>query len=254
MIDTRLQLHWAVQLLARFGDAHIPARADFGHSALTWDPVRRWLRTEEDDRGQRLAFDPVAFTYHLSTAGEPLFELRGATLNEALTWLSSYPGAGVGLEIGEPDIPPHAVSSGGRFDPNVEDLRSLADLFHRAHRTLIAVRQAHPHASPVRCWPHHLDIAVLIPLDGPDSDPEKARSVGVGMTPGDATFTEPYWYVTPWPYPAVSELPPLPSGGTWHTDGWIGAVLDGDAGAAGDEALTRFLAVGIEACKVLAGA
>ncbi len=46
------------------------------------------------------------------------------------------------------------------------------------------------------------------------------------MSPGDGSYAEPYWYVTPWPYPAAERLPELDTG-RWHTDGWVGAVLTG---------------------------
>lgn len=257
MIDARIQLHWAVQLLARFGDAHVPARPDFSHSALTWDLERRRFQSEADPGGRRLGFDPVTFSYQLVTSAaehDRSFALLGATLEEAVTWLSSLPGESAPLEIGDPDIPSHAVGDGARFDPDRADLESLTSWFHGAHQALGSVRKARPNASPVRCWPHHLDIAVLIPLDGPDADPEEARSVGAGMTPGDGTYSEPYWYVTPWPYPAAPALPPLPHGATWHTDGWIGAVLRGEeAVAASEEDVARYLGVAIEACEALAG-
>lgn len=256
LVDARLQLHWAVQVLARFGDAHVPARPDFSHSALTWDPEGRRFRTEVDPGGRRLEFDPVGFSYRLSVGGteEASFALTGATLDGALRWLASLPGESGRLEIGEPDVVSHSVADGGRFDPDAADLEALADWFHQAHQALSAVRLARPAASPVRCWPHHLDIAVLISLDGADADPETARSVGAGMTPGDGTYPEPYWYVTPWPYPGAPELPELPSGATWHTDGWVGAVLRGeDTVTAGDEGLARYLVVAIDACEALAG-
>jgi len=74
-------------------------------------------------------------------------------------------------------------------------------------------------SAQVRCWPHHFDIATQIEVG--------EHSVGVGLSPGDATFEEPYFYVTPWPYPHASRLPDL-SIGSWHTDGWVGAVLGAD--------------------------
>jgi hypothetical protein len=78
----------------------------------------------------------------------------------------------------------------------------------------------------VRCWPHHFDVATLLTLD--DAPGESARSIGIGMSPGDASYDEPYFYVTPWPYPsAKTELPQLEGGGIWHTHGWTGAVLRG---------------------------
>ena len=84
-----------------------------------------------------------------------------------------------------------------------------------------------PAASPVRCWPHHFDVGSLIALDA-DAEPEEARSIGVGFSPGDGSYDQPYFYVTPWPYPDTAALPTLEAGAEWHTGGWTGAVLTAD--------------------------
>ena len=44
------------------------------------------------------------------------------------------------------------------------------------------------------------------------------------MSPGDASYTEPYFYVTVWPYPEKEKLAELPIG-KWHTEGFVGAIL-----------------------------
>jgi hypothetical protein len=260
-IDARIQLHWAAQLLARFGDAHVEARPDYSHSALTWNPESRRFRTEPDPSGRRLELDIAGVTYLLSGPGyaSAEFSLRGHTLPEAFDWLESQPGEQGRLLLGEPDVPAHPVSTGAAFDPDPGQAAELAGRFHDAHMALTELRTVNPTASPVRCWPHHFDIAVLIPLDSPDvePDPEKARSVGAGMTPGDTTYSDPYWYVTPWPYPEspdLSALPELPSGANWHTEGWIGAVLIGDAVVrAGADGVTRYLNSAVDACAAMAG-
>ena len=54
---------------------------------------------------------------------------------------------------------------------------------------------------------------------------EEARSIGVGFSPGDGSYDQPYFYVTPWPYPDTEDLPPLAVGAHWHRTGWTGAVL-----------------------------
>ena len=72
-------------------------------------------------------------------------------------------------------------------------------------------------------WPHHFDIATLIEL--PKTPSGKTPTIGVGLSPGDESYHEPYWYVGPNPRPDVSNAPNLGGGGRWHTAGWIGAAL-----------------------------
>jgi hypothetical protein len=73
----------------------------------------------------------------------------------------------------------------------------------------------------VRCWPHHYDIATLFALD--DGDPETARSVGIGLSPGDSAYAEPYLYCNPWPVPDGA-LPTAPGPLRWHTEGFTSLV------------------------------
>jgi len=93
-------------------------------------------------------------------------------------------------------------------------MRRLGDPWRALGHILTALRV---HAS-------HFELAPLVTLRAAD-DMEQMRSVGLGMTPGDASYGEPYFYVTPWPYPASPELPPLGGDGTWHVQSWTGAVL-----------------------------
>jgi len=50
-------------------------------------------------------------------------------------------------------------------------------------------------------------------------------TIGVGLSPGDASYNEPYWYVSPSPYPDTTSLPALDGNGFWHSQHWVGAVL-----------------------------
>ena len=162
---------------------------------------------------------------------------------------------------GPEGLPAHAVAAGARFDDaDDEAFAELGRLFANADRALAAWAGTVAGASAVRCWPHHFDIATLAPAgplatapppeladmmpevpEVPESpqqprdqeaaqeaagaDPEARCTLGVGLVPGDESRPEPYFYVTPWPYPEDPELTPLAAGGTWHTAGWLGAVL-----------------------------
>ena len=49
------------------------------------------------------------------------------------------------------------------------------------------------------------------------------------MSPGDDSYDEPYFYVTPWPAPTDITLASLAGGGRWHIEDWTGAVLTANA-------------------------
>ena len=96
--------------------------------------------------------------------------------------------------------------------------------------------------SPVRCRPHHFDIATYVSLE--EGDAENARGVGVGMSPGDESYGQPYFYVNPWPKLGVDRLPELRFPGHWHTEGFVGAIATAERTLElGDtrKGLTRFL-------------
>ena len=81
-----------------------------------------------------------------------------------------------------------------------------------------------PNSSPVRCWPQRLDLRTRITVasaDGPRSD----LAILVGMSPGDTTFPEPYWYVAPTTMVSSVTVPALSHGAEWHVGEWTGAVL-----------------------------
>ena len=77
-------------------------------------------------------------------------------------------------------------------------------------------------ASPVCCWPHHFDLAILTTL--PKRAAEATGYVGVGLSPGDEYYDEPYFYVSVYPKPDPSTLPTLPMFGHWHTHEFMAAV------------------------------
>ena len=102
-------------------------------------------------------------------------------------------------------------------------------------------------------------MATLITLEtGPDGS--ALRSVGVGLSPGDHFYAEPYWYVSPWPHPERSpaRLPELPAGGHWHGEGFTAAILTGTqlltggTDASQRERLQRFLDAAIAHSHALA--
>src|SRR5260221_14637552 len=58
---------------------------------------------------------------------------------------------------------------------------------------------------------------------------QSARSIGIGVSPGDEFYDQPYVYISPSPQLNTAQLPDLPAPGHWHTQGFVGAVVTGEA-------------------------
>ena len=265
LVDSRIQLHWAAQLAAFVGNRFVEVRADDSHSNLGWDESSGALLSHPATRGgfrSGLRFADLSLLLIVGGKEAANLPLDGKTLEEALSWIAAATAEHAGATSAEPlalrdyDMPVHPVMQGAAFDASDEAERGeLARWYAAADRAIRVVAAENVGASSVRCWPHHFDLASLIVLD-PERPAEEARSIGVGMSPGDGSYAVPYWYVNPWPHPTPDALPTLPSG-SWHTEGWVGAVLTGpEVAAAGDQEalISGFHRAAVEACRAALGA
>lgn len=268
LTGTRLQLHWASHALASFGESFVPHRDDYRHRAMMWSPglhaLVSWGRSLS---GHGLRLDPAAFRLALMDVdGVPTaaLDISGQTLAQVFDWLrDSLPSVGLeadALRVLPTDrLPPAEPGAGAPFHGGNPAARAeLGRWFANAAEALSDVCDRNPGASPVLTWPHHFDMATLI-TTREHPDPEQASSVGVGFAPGDDAYPEPYFYVTAWPSPSVSDLPPLSGSGRWHTDGWVGAVLLGGelvdlgGGVEQERAARAFLSAALEAARRVLG-
>lgn len=253
----RLELHHAAQVVSAIGITHLPHQPDDSHTNLEWIPALEAFggNLVEGKRSFRGALRPGDFTLMLlDEAGhrERELPLSGKTLDEGYVWMAEA----IASETGRPmqplerpayELPGHAVAGGSRFSMPMENFQEIGRWYGNAASLLISLMAEFSEASPVRCWPHHFDIAILLTLGG-------GKTVGLGLSPGDASYDEPYWYVTPYPYPKNPELPPLPEKGRWHTEGFFAAVLTASDLLAGDPATQRerserFLRAAEAACR-----
>lgn len=263
LVEARLALHWASQVVASFGFSVLRAVDDFSHTALRWHSAHGTLVTgTEPDSGIHAALDVAGFALALWRDDERVahFPLRGRTLEEAYAWIEGAMKE-AGIELGAlqrpghlGDLPDHPVAQGASFEePAVAHGKELAAWLAVADATLQWFRGTQPEAGAILLWPHHFDMATLHVLEG---EGESMRSVGVGVSLGDGSYAQPYVYVNPWPAPQGAALAELPAGGQWHTEGWMGAVLRADrlieidGGEARADGLTRFIraahAAGVE--------
>jgi hypothetical protein len=261
LVDARETAHHAAQLLALVGASYIPARPDDSHTSMTWLDGASALATEIVDAarpfraGLRLA-DLTLLFLDASGREAAVFPLPERTRNEAIAWLRARIGdagrdpAGMHTAL-HFSIAAHPTDFGAPFVRRTDgSLQELALWYADAHIVLETRRVQVPGAAEVRCWPHHFDIATLISRSsGP------FQTIGIGMSPGDASFGEPYFYVGPSPRPTrdVAAL----TVGHWHTTDWWGAVLTASeivAQTSGPEQLAlvnRFIDGALEALRSL---
>ncbi|HZL19172.1 MAG TPA: hypothetical protein VFG23_15660, partial [Polyangia bacterium] len=222
LAGARLTTHWAVQIVSAAGWTLAPPSPDDSQGGLEWSSAENALVGLEILRagrraraGLRVADLTLIVIEQVGQVGpkESGAQLRaeltlpGKTLDEGVAWLAaalaqSLAGTVPHLERPRHELPPSPIGQGAPFDgPEPAALGELASWYSSADRVLRAIAATTPGASAVRCWPHHFDLATLIQLDAPDAPKEIARSIGVGLSPGDAGIPEPYWYVIPRPYP-----------------------------------------------------
>lgn len=257
--DARLHFHHAAQIVSAVGVTYLPAAADDSHTNMEWTHAGLAGHVVPGTRPFRATIRPSGLTLGLLDESLGVLEetsLFGRTLDEGYAWMAKA----IARRTAEPSrplmrptyaLPDHATYRGEPFrKESAPALDELARWYGNACGLLERLMAVLAGSSPVRTWPHHFDIAMLVMLDG-------SKSIGVGLSPGDGTFMEPYWYVSPYPYPVDPTLPALPSRGRWHREGFFAAVLRGcdlvgGGPTEGQEARSRaFLEAAIEACRTM---
>ena len=233
--DTRIQVHYAVQLLAAAAVAWAEPQEDSSHKSFVFDPESSsFLGHFSESAGLRVALAvPQLELRLLDKQGKHLeaLPLEGTTSTKALDWLRKRVRARwkdapqIKPHVYDHDFPEHAVGKGAPFKTKREHRIEIARHFGNATRELKRIRAAHPETSPAVIWPHHFDIATLITV-GKTSD-GKPQRIGVGLSPGDFVYPEPYWYVSPSPAPAGGKgrKPAAGPAGHWRQKPWYGAAL-----------------------------
>ena len=236
----RAQAHRASQLLTLAARANLTPVTDDSHTNLGWDQdTKQFLSWPLPEGGGdivvALTLQPLRLELLNGSESLAALDLAGRSYDAALTWLDDIL-VGNGLQsassAGLPyDLPPE-VEAVATFEPQTiaTELGVLATWFDLADRVLTqfagTIADLSPGPGPVRTWPHHFDIATYVQLE--TGDFEAARGIGVGMSPGDESYGQPYFYINPWPHLDAFDLPEAPAPGHWHTAGFVGAIATGD--------------------------
>ena len=228
--DARIQAHFAAQWLARAARAYIPARPDDDHTNLGWDDALGGFVTHALPDGARLGLKLADLTLvileHAGADPSNALPLDGCGDGQARAWLGRQ-WAERGLDPEALDAPPPyempVRGSGAVYTAAelAEFLGALAVWYSNANAVLGARRRdiigRIPGVPPVRCWPHHFDLDTLVTV-------APGRTMGVGFSPGDDFYDEPYFYISLYPAPDVASLPCLPAIGHWHARPFTAAI------------------------------
>jgi len=235
ILKARIQLHQALQLLASTAISYFEKKEDDSHTNTEWLNNSNGLATHAfgPEKNLRLALDFAGLKYVLYDGNSTdTFALDGMTEQKAILWYKNQlQQKGLDNSVFTTDrhyeIPANPQADGAPYVLfKNEAFKKLAAYFRQAHDVMLRITKGNKNASPIRCWPHHFDIATLITLET-NEDPQKIKSVGVGLSPGDDSYDQPYYYVSPWPHPDESKLQDndLPADGFWHSNGFTSAVL-----------------------------
>ena len=261
LVEPRLQLHWALQAVMAFADSALEALPDDSQSNLEWrDDFEALVGRRRPDglaAGLRIP-DMTLLVFDGSGAIAEGVSFERRTLDGALAWLEETVEALTGARPEQPirirdyEMPAHPVADGAVFE--IEDPAAYAEIGLWFANGNLVLQRLEPRGAgwgELRCWPHHFDLGTVTTLSAP------SKSIGTGFSPGDHWYPKPYFYVNPYGLENLPEdLPPLASGGRWHTDGWLGAVLTATSILDGpDESQERraagFLAEAIRAAEKL---
>lgn len=234
MSAARKQLHQAVQQVSAVGRRYLPKAKDDKHANMVWVPqFQRLAGNWVDGKTKfRASVDLANLTIHVvddevKTVGE--YDLKGKTRSQSMVWLEEQLRV-LGMDTARftlnlpYELPDYPAARGKAFEyKDATAFHEMAKYFHNADYILRPLKREFPQTTDVRCWPHHFDIATLIILND-TNDPETTTSIGVGMSPGDQYYDQPYFYLTSWPHASKDKLEPL-SFGAWHEKDWLGAVL-----------------------------
>lgn len=233
--ETKDQFHQATQSVAAVGRHFLEDSVEDENAVLTWNVktnrlVGKWIPIEEGQVRAGISFDKALVSLEKENSGIiDSMEIHAKTFPQLMLWFEEQTG-----KLGLPtenfsanlpyEIPIYPTQKNQAFDLSAEDLNvAFSALYQNSFHLLTRLKESFEGSSEVTLWPHHFDQAISIKLKD-SGNPETSSYLGIGLSPGDEGYSEPYFYVNSWPYIEEETLDDIPFG-KWHTENWIGAVL-----------------------------
>jgi len=257
---TRLQLHHAVQISGMFGRTYSPVDPGDAFGNLGWLTQEQGMGSHQVWEGTNslvLRFSDLTLLWLDREQTVEEYSLMNSSLRQGIQWVNQRatnhqkPSLQVDLPYEVDDYQDDFTFSS--FDTSIGN--HFAQLFSNTQQLLQQIATQYTPTEPIRCWPHHFDLATRLILKA-HPDPELESSIGLGFSPGDHAIPQPYFYVNCWPYPQLNaqQLPDLGAHGRWNLEGWVGTTLAYDTFAGKEDQqsiVTEYLTRSIESLRAL---
>ncbi len=234
LTTARFMTHKSVQSVSMAARVNLAAKDDDSHANLGWHRGFNGFLSHpigKGDKSVEVALIPGLFELAVYRGADRLacMALQGVAVRDADAWLDAEleklalkPVSGQSPSY---EMPPEtdAIETYST-DGQAETFAALSAWFSLSAAILseFAGRNSDLSPGPVRCWAHHYDLATEVNFDGAGA--EQSTTVGVGFSPGDEHYGEPYFYISPWSEIDTKDLPAPPVTGHWHTDEFVGIV------------------------------
>ncbi len=231
----REQLHQAVQSVAAVGRHFLEPSKEDENAVLQWIPnpkrlAGKWIDTPKGKIRPSISFsEGRIFLIDEQIKVIDSFEIHGNTFNQLMVWFEEHIGKlGLPVEnfnVNLPyELPSYATQKKHAFDLSHLALSDAFAHYYANSRVILEkLRSTFSEVGETTVWPHHFDQAISVMLKN-SGNPETSSYLGLGMSPGDYYYDQPYFYVNSWPYAEEDQLQALKYG-KWHTEDWVGAVL-----------------------------
>lgn len=202
----RVELHWALQIVASVGATLLPWREDQEQTALHWDP-RGWLVSAEAKPSKSLEAALNIGNMHLLFLAHPKgvnydpvaeFTLPGHRLEDGYQWLEKQ----LADYLDHPlehlrrlseltwKLPHHPLEGGSIFVIAGPAFQELQRWYGNSHLLLNQLQQQYQKKSGrLLCWPQNLEQAFVYK--------ETDRHLQLGFSAGNDELKEPYLFVRP---------------------------------------------------------
>jgi len=232
---TRQLMHHAIQNVAAVGRKFSPQTDNDSYGTLIWVPglsrlAGEWVTGNITFRSSLSIEDFKVLLVDKKVSTLASFELEGRTYRQLMLWLEEQIGK-LGLEAANLTmnlpykLPDHPILSGEPF--RLEFGRAAVELskyYHNAYVILRQIKQEYESDGEIVIWPRRFDMAMSITLKD-TGDPETDTVITFGMSPGDESFPNPYFYISTKPFVDTALCSKLPDNALWVSEEWTGAVL-----------------------------